>query len=238
MDIKELLTRRSDLSTFLVHLTRDYEGTKAKDNLKSILSDSTIEARNPFGSAVTALEKANPKQQEDLDTQKVVCFTETPLEYVRLLAGNIERRKYKFEPYGIVITKRDARMNGVNPIWYLDMSQGIHQWLTKPLDRLIETEISNKTFMQSDVAELTPFIEQMGSNDATNFFKEYWWEREWRRVGDFFLPLKYIIICPEKDWTEVEQSSPRKLTFIDSTWSLEQIIGRLAGYDSEHIDQF
>lgn len=53
MDIKELLARRSDLSTFLVHLTRDYESMSARDNLKSIVSDRVIEARNPFGSALS-----------------------------------------------------------------------------------------------------------------------------------------------------------------------------------------
>ena len=61
MDIKELLTIRSDLSTFLVHLTRDLpDGSMAKDNLKSILRESVIEARNPFGIAIERIKKLSP----------------------------------------------------------------------------------------------------------------------------------------------------------------------------------
>lgn len=118
MDIKELLARRSDLSTFLIHLTREYpEGTPAKDNLKSILNDKLIEARNAYGSAISRLESLKADNADNSNTQMVVCFTETPLEHVRLLVEPIEGRKYKFEPYGIAITKRTARVWDVNPAW-------------------------------------------------------------------------------------------------------------------------
>jgi hypothetical protein len=49
LNIRQVLSRRSDLSTFLVHLTREYpEGTSPKENLKSILIGETVEARNPY----------------------------------------------------------------------------------------------------------------------------------------------------------------------------------------------
>lgn len=109
MNIKQLLARRSDLGTFIVHLTREYDGTPAKKNLKSIISNDVIEARNPFGTAVSHLSKVEPSPDREINTQKVACFTETPLEHVCLFAGKIEGRKFKLEPYGIAITKRDAR---------------------------------------------------------------------------------------------------------------------------------
>jgi len=55
MKIEELLHRRSDLSTFLVHLTRADGATSAKDQLKSILTAQTINATSAFGQAVPAL---------------------------------------------------------------------------------------------------------------------------------------------------------------------------------------
>lgn len=55
MDIQRLLARRTDLSTFLVHLTRDGPGETAKQRLISILTSHTIEARSPFGHAVSKL---------------------------------------------------------------------------------------------------------------------------------------------------------------------------------------
>ncbi len=240
MDIQQLISRRSDLGTFLVHLTREYpSGTPAKKNLKSILDDSVIEARNPYGAALSRLQKLQAKTPKNLDTQKVVCFTETPLEHVHLLTEDIQGRKFKFGPYGIAITKRTARMWDVNPIWYMDITWG-HTWLSNYLDGIIDKEILEKTFSTSDISKLTPFIEQMGT--GPDYFKEYWWEREWRHLGDYTLQVKkFIIICPEKDFQEVSEVSNaliKKTPFIDPTWSLEQIIGRLAGLKSEDVDPF
>jgi len=127
---------------------------------------------------------------------------------------------------------------GVNPVWYLDMSQGIHDWLTGPLGGIIDRQITEGDFENSDIAKLAPFIEQMGTHPESNFFKEYWWEREWRHVDDFFLPQKYIVICPEKDYEDITNTLNLKRPFIDPAWSLEQIIGRLAGYAADDIDPF
>jgi hypothetical protein len=235
MDIQQLLARRSDLGTFLVHLTREYDGTPAKDNLKSILNDKTIEARNSYGSATSRLSELNAQTDENLNSQKVVCFTETPLEHVQLLTEQIEYRKFQFGPYGIAITKKAARIRGVNPVWYLDITPK-HDWLTQPLQSIIDTEINKQTFATSNIAKLTPFIEQMGT--GADYFKEYWWEREWRHVGNFPLNTRFIVICPEKDYDEVTESLRPKMPLIDPSWSLEQIIGRLASFKAEDIDPF
>ena len=238
MDIRQLLARRSDLSTFLIHLTREYNGAAAKDNLKAILNERVIEARNPYSSAMKHLEKLKQLDDANVNTQKVVCFTETPLEHVHLLAGEIQGRRNKFEPYGIAITKRTARIKGVNPVWYLDITPN-HDWLTGPLDRLIDKQIQSGGFSTSDIAKLAPFIEQMGS--GSGYFKEYWWEREWRHRGHFALDMpKFIIICPEGEFDAVipQWAKDMKMPTIDSEWSLEQIIGRLAGFLPENIDPF
>ena len=162
MDIQKLLARRSDLGTFLVHLTREYpDGTPAKENLKSILDGTVLEARNPYGAAKSRLSQLKAETPVNLDTQKVVCFTETPLEHVHLLTDEIEGRRFKFGPYGVAITKRAARIRDVNPVWYLDITPG-HDWLTRPLESIIDAEIRAGAFSASDIAKLTPFIEQMG----------------------------------------------------------------------------
>lgn len=51
MDIRDIVARRTDLGTFLVHLTR---GDAPRENLQ-ILTTRRIEARNPFGQALTTL---------------------------------------------------------------------------------------------------------------------------------------------------------------------------------------
>ena len=67
-------------------------------------------------------------------SQRVVCFTETPLEHIHLLTSDIDGRQIKFEPYGIALTKPIARSSGTNPVWYVDITPG-HDWLTNPLNR-------------------------------------------------------------------------------------------------------
>jgi hypothetical protein len=49
--IERLLHRRSDLSTFLVHLTRDRSDDDARDNLLGILAARKVEARRALGMA-------------------------------------------------------------------------------------------------------------------------------------------------------------------------------------------
>jgi hypothetical protein len=54
MDIRELVSRRSDLNTFVVHLTRDGNDQNAKARLISMLKSRVIEARSMFGHAKRA----------------------------------------------------------------------------------------------------------------------------------------------------------------------------------------
>lgn len=64
MDIEQVLARRTDLSTFLVHLTRSSENSSALDNLIQILTEQCIKAVSPFGMAFQKLQ--NPS--DDLDS--------------------------------------------------------------------------------------------------------------------------------------------------------------------------
>lgn len=185
VQIDKVLPRRSDLGTFLVHLTRSTEKSAAKDVLKSIIQDRKLIAKSPFGQAYEAMRKANWNTQE----QNCVCFTEAPLEHIPWLLENIEGRSVKMEPYGIAITKRQGRIRDANPIWYVDQTKG-HDWLTKPINRMIDAAIRYDRPKHA-VLMLTPFFEQFGD------YKDFHWEREWRKVGDFELPNLYLVIAPE-----------------------------------------
>lgn len=246
MKITELLARRTDLSTFLVHLTRATPEASAKGNLLSIIRDDRIRAKSPFGMAGKKLEDAGLPTL----SQRCVCFTETPLEYVGLLAEEIENRTFHFEPYGIAVTRRQGRRRAVNPVWYLDITPG-YDWLTNPVNELIDEAIGSGSFDESQAARLAPFIEQMGSWPGAApgdrpYRKEFWWEREWRHVGDFQLPPRYIVLCPAIDSAEIQAAvaaldpavRPSRVSYIDPTWSLEMIIGRLAGFDYDELGPF
>lgn len=240
MRIEDILARRTDLSTFLVHLTRTADGASAKERLKRILIDNEIKATSPFGHAVSVLRAAGVVA----DSQKCACFTETPLEHVFSLLGDIEGRACRFEPYGVAITKRQGRKRGVNPVWYVDITPG-HGWLTVPLNTLIQEAIDDeeRDFADSPIARITPFIEQMGRSAGgmgAAYRKEFWWEREWRHVGDFRLPGRAIVLCPEEERDEFKTILDREdgtlsAKLVDPRWGLEQIIAHLASFDDDEI---
>src|SRR4051794_34015473 len=116
MEARDVIARRSDLSTFLVHLTRTSNGQSGHDRLRSMILNWRLDATSMFGAAKGRLEEVGAVTA----TQKCVCFTETPLEYVHLLLQQIDNRQVQFEPYGIAFPKKLGRARGVNPVWYID----------------------------------------------------------------------------------------------------------------------
>ena len=173
--IEDILRRRTDLSTFLVHLTRSHENRSAKDRLKTIVKDECLRVGAPMGHAHGALADAGVS----VESQRCVCFSETPLEHVSLLVEEIEGRECQFEPYGIAITKKQGRAEGVNPVWYGDITPG-HDWLSNPINALVDEAVQYRSFEGSHLARLTPFIEPMGRGKGPKgpYRKEFWWERE------------------------------------------------------------
>lgn len=244
-EIEALLHRRSDLSTFLVHLTRDTK-RPARNNLLGILSDHTIRARTALGMA----QAYDSELKETPASQRVVCFTETPLEHTWMMVRDIEHRQQAFKPYGVVFNKSTCRRSGCNPVWYLDITWG-HDWLTTPINDLVDQAVEqSKTKMgrvkagrlaEQRIFKITPFLEQMGNPSGTR--KEFWWEREWRKVGDFaFRPRKVVaVLAPEQEHDGMRQEianldadwKRRNVPLLDPSWGLQRMMSAMAGIDPD-----
>jgi hypothetical protein len=227
MNIEDLLHRRSDLSTFVVHLTKDTpSGVTAKDNLISILNSTTLRAGEPMGWAHV---QANTAGGDALASQRVVCFTETPLEHLYAMFAEISGRSVQLRGYGIGFTKIAARGMGINPVWYIDMTPGRVWELALALDGL-RGEAEKAGLHNHPAGKLFPFIEGMGDwRGSGGSFKEFWWEREWRHRGDlaFSLTDVAIVIAPAVDHPDIEPIVGNRV--VDGTWGLERIIAKLAG---------
>lgn len=226
--IEELLNRRTDLSTFVVHLTKASESASAADNLRSILSGGQINAVRPMGWAVGEATKKGVNS----DSQRVVCFSETPLEHLYAMSAEIEDRDVRLEPYGLALTKATARRKGVNPVWYIDKTWGRSWTLGLALDELRDATVA-ASFPKSPATTLLPFIEPMFDwREQGKTRKEFWWEREWRHLGDFKFEVGDIalVIAPEGFHNELEKSTGRRC--IDGGWSLERVIAKLADVKS------
>jgi len=225
IDIEDLLNRRTDLSTFVVHLTKD--GDKpAKDNLLAILKAGAVKAGQPMG---WVREQALEIGGDALESQRVVCFSETPLEHLYAMFAEIKDREVKLQPFGIAFTKVVARRNGANPVWYVNMTPGF-DWVVSPaLNRLRKRAV--RVGLHRDPAGcLFPYIEGMGDwRGSTGRRKEFWWEREWRHVGDFAFHMEDIalVIAPASEHAEFDKISGGRT--VDGSWSLERIIAKLSG---------
>lgn len=180
--------------------TKPETGKTSKDNLLSILKNGKLKARNAYGMAAHLADRF----PDVADTQRTACFTETPLEHAWMMCRPIEGRSIRFDGYGLAFTKTFARRQGVNPVWYLDISQRGRDWLTQPVNRLVKDAVASATdedtgvtdgsaLAEEDILRLTPFIEQMGP--ITNGRKEFWWEREWRHVGHFRFEPEHIVVA-------------------------------------------
>ena len=120
-NIEDILRCRSDLSPFLVHLTRANKSdrTTAKGNLRSIIGLRGLlpgVALSPVDGAMSAAKFAVP-QRELTEPQEwkyfaFISFTETPLQEIRRLFY-IKNRKVNLEPYGLVFLKCRLVKSGV-----------------------------------------------------------------------------------------------------------------------------
>jgi hypothetical protein len=232
LGIGEVLDRRSDLSTFVVHLTRKSAGRSAAQALQSIIRQRRLIARTAMGWASAQDIPHDPSRQ----SQRVVCFSEVPLEHIYSLVADIVGRRVALEPYGLALTKMKARKLGVNPVWYVDSTPG-HDWeVSRALDRLRDKAITGDDFHSQDLAKILPFAEPMGTWSNTSQ-REFWREREWRHSGDILLaaPTQVTMwLCPEQEMDDFRaqvQSSGCSVgaPFIDPRWGLEKIIAHLAG---------
>jgi hypothetical protein len=236
--IENLLHRRTDLSTFVVHFTRDTADSSASSNLLSILRSHRLEARSVYGMG-RALAARFPEVEA---TQQTVCFTETPLEHAWMMCADIEGRGVRFNGYGLAFTKTFARRHSINPVWYIDQAPG-HDWLTVPINELVEqAEIAATPpgadqpdpaiLAQAKILRITPFIEQMGPM-TTGGRKEFWWEREWRHQGDMRFSVEDIVVvfAPVGEHENLRSTlewSDDCPAFVDASWGLERMIATLA----------
>lgn len=147
---------RPDLTPYLVHLTKNTErqdGCTALKNLYSILRTGSIR-----GSTRRGFIKG---------PNKAACFMDVPffsLKYV-LNKANTDPASPRYEPYGIVVSKRYAYAHGCRPVLYLS-----------------NQELSDLRIPRDEWWRVVRFE---GVND-----EDIGWlhEREWRARGDFSLP--------------------------------------------------
>jgi hypothetical protein len=173
-----------------------------------------------------------------------------------MMTEQIDGRINEFSRYGLVFTKTTARRKDCNPVWYLDITPG-HDWLTVPINSLVQQTVAAATDLTSKeidlvaladepILKVTPFVEQMGPTNTSK--KEFWWEREWRHVGDFSFFGRQVValLAPEDDHDAITQEvatlggswAKRVPPILDPIWGLDRMIGAMAGIDEDQLAPF
>ncbi len=229
---------RSDLSQFLIHLTKDgvYEDyqlvvgsppgyqavrkpVRAKQALIDILSSKSLVARSPFGYFRLKVDMYRPlfgrafiNGGVDPGLLTAVCFSETPLRELSSFYRAVSNKKNAYKKYGLAFHQENVRNAGGNPIFYID---------SRKADFKSAVETSN-SLNPKGFEPLLPFMETFGPLhlSAASGWSDFRWEREWRKKGDFNFDWVDVAfgICPANEIPNFELLTNNQVTFLDPDW--------------------
>ncbi len=151
-------TDRPDLSPFLLHFTKNTESENdytAFDNLCNILEKGEIWGSDSNKGFIKGPNTAS-------------CFMDVPfmsLKYV-FTEDNTKHDRPRYEPYGILVTKKYAYSKGARPVLYLSNNETSRLKIPpNELWRVVKLDVH-----------------------ADGNWISWLHEREWRKKGDFSLP--------------------------------------------------
>ncbi len=229
---------RSDISKFLVHLTRRTRNISAEDNLINILGSKTIEARNHhclFSPKINRMD-LTPKLR---DAFKTVCFTETPLNQIYKLTAEDFPRRIKLKPHGLVFWRDEMLESGANPAIYLNADgTSLREYLLSEFDRHFDgvkalSKLKRHEDFYKEIIHYYSLVNLMSDRH------DFSWEREWRHSGDFKFKFSDVVAIvtenPDKFLRKCEKQLPaRKVDFIKripiicADWSYEDVVEEMA----------
>jgi Putative abortive phage resistance protein AbiGi, antitoxin len=231
--IKDILHFRTDISPFLVHLTRDPDPmldlfnskVRAEDVLKKIIEEKQLlPGSHEISDARFGMETREMAEEDKIKYFGSICFTETPLDEIHCLL-DITKRSVNLSPYGLVFLKEKAISKGVQPVFYINNSQGDKDSLVQALCTLIYTSPDEAAHILPLVAIFGKKLHPKGARREVHGEVDFTWEREWRYVPSngpyqFSEDEIFIGLCPEDKIEEFEKRWP-PIEFIDPTKNIK-----------------
>lgn len=223
--IEEVREERGDLSSWLVHLTKDntlqINGKNtfmpAKQCLENIIKCNQIVGVNPVGQ-FNYKSWYNSVATQDL---LAICLTETPIHQIYLFTG-IKHKALTFSNYGLVFSADELAESPVYaaPVMYFSQPSGSRHFL-KHMNKMEQNHYN-------DFREVLYLFDKFGKtyNGGDYNFR---WEREWRIKESFQNIDKYIKfgLCPESD-IDYFESLFKNIPFVDPFFNPNQITKKLS----------
>ncbi|WP_165452781.1 hypothetical protein [Paenibacillus thalictri] len=223
--IEEILSHRTDISKYVVHLTKARDGKSARQNLVSIIKDEIIHGYNHHCLFSPKLRREDIALQ---DRFNVVCFTETPLDKIHLLTS-ISGRKVDLEAYGLVFKKNKIRESRGNPVLYVyDENTLMINYLHQQYDEFIRA--------YNDEGDLGHFFTLGAIINIVKKGHDFHWEREWRvrRKIRFNLSSVFAVIAPSAEHERIRKAvgtdEIKYIPFVDARWNTEEMLDEIACY--------
>jgi len=230
---------RDDISRFLVHLTRDYAGLSAQENLCSILRAKTVKARNAH---CLFHHKLVQYSASDVLRKKfrTVCLTEAPFPQIRFLAQEVPGRNIRLKPFGLVFRKEDLLEKGASPAIYLNAKgTSLREYLLSEFARHFKKRSQYKTLKRDFGQDADSIINYYALINVVSDRYDFSWEREWRYPGNLhfeFHELYAIIAAEPRKFLEVCQKclkgpvlrALKRLPIISPDWNYERVLENYA----------
>ena len=231
-NIQDVLHFRSDISPFLVHLTRTIRNVRtAKEALEQIIEHKRLESGDEPISAAQYGTWTSRMNQEDIKRFfSAICFTETPLNEIHCLL-EITNRQVNLSPYGLVFIKDKLRAKGVNPVLYINNETEDKDDIFRALCTLMESD-------PVSAEKLLPLFSVFGNGILAPWARnprrnnvDFLWEREWR-YPSCYGPLTFnsedifIGICPHEEINHFEERFP-EIKFIDPRRNIKWYASKL-----------
>lgn len=246
--MQKVYQNRTDLSTFLVHLTKHPKdqndtGLTAKQTFDAVLQTTPrkLIAKNPVGLFCKHPNDQNfpdPSQKSCFNNfLKVVCLTESPLDQIKHFIGeDFERDSctLKYSEYGFVFTREFIQQRGGNPCFYVCTQDklGMKSAFLSLFDYINSgcgwEYTSIDTIPADSPFRILPFVNIFGKKSSGDPM-DYFWEREWRVPSQ---ELKFndqdiaLALCPEEE-TDTYKERFCHITFVSPKWSLSKMIEKI-----------
>ena len=228
--IDEVLVSRNDLSPFLVHLTREYNGRSPRQNLTRILNSRRLKYGNEPMSVARYRYPYGKISNEQMETYfKAVSFTETPLSELHNLL-DIEGRSISLSPYGLVFLRETCVKKGAAPVIYINNTLGDKDRVVESLCRLIR----RAPLAAQEILPLVSFFGQKLRRYKKSLRygeMDFTWEREWRYASangyfEFDESDLFMGLCPHSRIREFEERFDW-LAFMDPRSKLGRYVGKI-----------
>ena len=231
--------KRDDLSKFLIHLSRDYDGFSADENLINILNEKKIEARNANCLFKHTLNKMNftDKLKNKFNT---VCLTEAPLTQIQKLTSIIPNRQIKLKPYGLIFWKDNLLEMGANPAFYINAKgTGLREYLLNQFEKQFSEYISFKGLKKYEEEYYNEIIQYYSLINVIDYNNDFSWEREWRFHGNLKFNYGDVIAIIAEDTdsfmeacgNKINQSKLKyikRIPIINPNWNYEEVIEEMS----------